>query len=63
MVYLIILLTQEEKEQNQLFRQLSVEFLLRSIHFFHFNHPYMNPSPSSISTATYCIPSMRVLDS
>ena len=43
-VYLIILLTQEE-EHNQLFRQLSVEFLVRSINFVHSIHPDMNPLP------------------
>ena len=43
-VYLIILLTQEE-EHNQLFCKLSVEFLVRLIHFVHFMHPYMNPLP------------------
>ena len=43
-VYLIILVTQEE-ERNQLFHQLSVEFLVRSINFIHFIHPYMNPQP------------------
>ena len=63
MVYLIILLTQEEKEHSQLSRQISVEILVRSIHFVHFIHPHMNPSPSSISTASNCIPCMHVLDS
>ena len=41
-VYLIIILTQEV-EHNQRFRQLSLEFLLSSIHFVHFIHSYMNP--------------------
>ena len=36
---LIILLTQEE-EHNQFFRQLTVEYLVRSIHFVHFIHSY-----------------------
>ena len=40
-VYLIILLTLEE-EYKQFFRQLSVEFLVRSIHFVHFIHLSMN---------------------
>ena len=43
-VYLIILLTQEE-EHSQLFPQQSVEFLVRTIHFAHFIHPYMNLLP------------------
>ena len=43
-VYLMILLTQEE-EHNQLFFQLSLEFLVPSIHFLHFIHPYMNSLP------------------
>ena len=40
-----MLLTQEE-EHSQPFRQLSVEFLVRSIHFVHFIYPYMNPLPN-----------------
>ena len=43
-VYLIILLTLEE-EGNQLFRQLSVELVVRLFHFVHFIHPDMNPLP------------------
>ena len=38
------MLTQSE-EHNQLFCQPSIEFLVRLIHFVHFIHPCMNPSP------------------
>ena len=44
-----MILTQEEEEHNQSLRQMSVEFLVRSIHFVHFIHPYMNPLPFFIS--------------
>ena len=50
-IYIIILLTQEE-EYSQLFRQLSVELLVRSIHFVHFIHPYMIPLPCKRSYAS-----------
>ena len=43
----MILIIQKE-EHNQLFRQLSVEFLVRLIHFVHFIHPYMNPLPGKL---------------
>ena len=43
-VYLIIILTQEE-EHSQLFWQQSAEVLVRSIHFVHFIHLYLNLSP------------------
>ena len=35
----------QEEEYNQFFRHLSVEFLVRLIHFIHFIHPYINPLP------------------
>ena len=47
-----MLLTQEE-EHSQLFHQLSVEFMVLSIHNVHFIHPYMNPLPDLAQILTY----------